>query len=268
MAEQYKTLHSAKYYRDYLKNDIRPDCRQLSAFRPVIINVDSIKTADGSAIVKIGRTTVVCGIKAEICRPKPETPRQGFLVPNVDLPPLCSSKFKSGPPSDQAQVLTQIIADILENSRCINLEQLCIFPDKIAWCLYADIICLDYDGSLIDACALALISCLKVVTLPEVEYDPGLDKQQVNLEKRSPLNISCTFVATTFAIFDDKLILSDPSSEEENLSAGTLTVVTSDEELCYMHKPGGSPLNEEQITKFISICFFKLSVILRNIATY
>lgn len=41
------------------------------------------------------------------------------------------------------------------------------------------------------------------VTLPEVDYDPGLDKQQVNLEKRLPLNINSTFVATSFAIFDE-----------------------------------------------------------------
>jgi exosome complex component RRP43 len=35
----------------------------LQKFRPVSINVDTIKTAEGSAIVKIGNTVVVCGIK-------------------------------------------------------------------------------------------------------------------------------------------------------------------------------------------------------------
>lgn len=59
-----RIIHPVKYYRDFLNNDIRPDGRQLNTFRPVIINVDSIGTADGSAIVKIGNTTVVCGIKA------------------------------------------------------------------------------------------------------------------------------------------------------------------------------------------------------------
>ena len=34
-------------------------------------------------------------------------------VPNVDLPPLCSSRFRSGPPSEQAQVLSQFVADII-----------------------------------------------------------------------------------------------------------------------------------------------------------
>jgi exosome complex component RRP43 len=44
--------------------DVRPDGRSLQTFRPVSINVGSIKTAEGSAIVKIGNTMVVCGIKA------------------------------------------------------------------------------------------------------------------------------------------------------------------------------------------------------------
>lgn len=43
---------------------VRPDGRSLQKFRPVSINVGSIKTAEGSAIVKIGNTVVVCGIKA------------------------------------------------------------------------------------------------------------------------------------------------------------------------------------------------------------
>ena len=43
---------------------MRPDGRSLQKFRPASVNVGSIKTADGSAIVKIGNTVVVCGIKA------------------------------------------------------------------------------------------------------------------------------------------------------------------------------------------------------------
>ena len=43
---------------------MRPDGRSLQKFRPVSVNVGSIKTAEGSAVVKIGNTVVVCGIKA------------------------------------------------------------------------------------------------------------------------------------------------------------------------------------------------------------
>lgn len=59
-----RAIHPIKYYRDYINHNIRPDGRKFDKFRPIRINVNSIGTADGSAIVKLGNTTVVCGIKA------------------------------------------------------------------------------------------------------------------------------------------------------------------------------------------------------------
>lgn len=60
----YRVIHPIKYYRDYINHNVRPDGREYDQFRPIRINVNSIGTADGSAIVKLGNTTVVCGIKA------------------------------------------------------------------------------------------------------------------------------------------------------------------------------------------------------------
>lgn len=36
-----------------------------------------------------------------------------FPVPNLDLPPLCSPKYKPGPPSDDAQVLSSRLNEVL-----------------------------------------------------------------------------------------------------------------------------------------------------------
>ena len=36
-----------------------------------------------------------------------------FLVPNVDLPAICSLRFKPGPPGEEAQVLSDRLNDIL-----------------------------------------------------------------------------------------------------------------------------------------------------------
>lgn len=58
-----RSLHPTKYYRDYLAHDIRPDGRYLTSFRPVVVNAGSISTSDGSAIAKVGKTSVICGIK-------------------------------------------------------------------------------------------------------------------------------------------------------------------------------------------------------------
>jgi len=39
----------------------------------------SITTADGSALVRMGNTTIVCGVKAEIAEPELDRPEHGFL---------------------------------------------------------------------------------------------------------------------------------------------------------------------------------------------
>lgn len=80
--------------------------------------------------MRLGDTTVVCGVKAEIAEPELDSPQDGFFgvfinklcsvvgltdlsVPNVDLPAICSPKFRPGPPSDEAQVLSDRLNDIL-----------------------------------------------------------------------------------------------------------------------------------------------------------
>jgi exosome complex RNA-binding protein Rrp42 (RNase PH superfamily) len=94
--------------------------------------------------------------------PKPENPECGFVIPNVELAPLSSQKFRPGPPSDEAQCITKLVETILINSEAIDLKDLCIHKDKLVWVLYCDIISIDYDGSVIDACIAALMSALKV----------------------------------------------------------------------------------------------------------
>lgn len=60
----FRSLHPVKFYRDYLNQNIRPDGRLLSKFRSITVNVGAVVTADGSALVRIGNTTVICGIKS------------------------------------------------------------------------------------------------------------------------------------------------------------------------------------------------------------
>lgn len=93
--------------------------------------------------------------------PKSDTPDNGYVVANVDLSPLCSSKFRPGPPSEQAQVLSKSIDIILSNSTALDLKDLCICKNKLVWVLYCDISCLNYNGSVIDACTGALFAALK-----------------------------------------------------------------------------------------------------------
>lgn len=161
LSKIHRIIHPVKYYRDFLSHDLRPDGRELDQFRPVVINMDSIGTADGSAIVKLGNTAVVCGIKAELARPSAAYPEHGIVVPNIELTPACSPKLRPGAPSEEAQVATRLLTELLTNSECLDLTELCVVRERLVWVLYCDIVCLDHDGSVLDVAAIALIAALK-----------------------------------------------------------------------------------------------------------
>jgi len=239
-----------KYLQDHLEQDVRPDGRRFLSFRPVSINVSSIVQADSSAIFKLGDTTAVCGIKAELAAPKADTPDHGYVVPNVELSPLCSSKFRPGPPSEQAQVLSKSIDIILSNSAALDLRDLCICKSKLVWVLYCDIMCLNYNGSVIDACTAAVIAALKTLLLPEVNYNMETGVIVVHPENKKAFTVRTLPISTSFAIFEKQLLIADPTDDEEDLSSGRFSIVMDDEEeICYVHKPGGIPISENLFCK-------------------
>nr|XP_055064049.1 exosome complex component RRP43 [Misgurnus anguillicaudatus] len=253
MAAGFKTAEPLEYHRSFLKENCRSDGRDLGEFRPTTLNINSINTADGSAMVKIGNTTVMCGIKAELAMPSSDSPNKGYIVPNVDLPPLCSSKFRPGPPGEQAQAASQFMADVIESSDLINMEDLCIEKGKLCWVLYCDIMCLDYDGNLLDSCIIALLAALKNAQLPEVTINKETDLAEVDIQTKKHLKINRHPVGSSFAVFDDTISIVDPTAEEENLSTALLTVVTDEEDrLCAVHKPGGTSLSAEKLQHCIN----------------
>nr|CAB3244006.1 exosome complex component RRP43-like [Phallusia mammillata] len=241
---------SDDFYKLHLKEGIRPDGRMLMEMRPMVLNVGSISTASGSSLVKVGNTTVVCGIKAELTEPNASHPGKGIVVPNVELSPLCSPKFKPGPPCDQAQVVTKFLDNLIQSTNLICLDDLCVENDKLVWILYCDLICIDYDGNIVDASVISLMAALQNVKLPEVKINEECESVEVNLKCTATLKLCSCPVSTTFRVFDRSNIIADPTSMEEELTEGQLTIVTDQQgRIIYMERPGGVTLQEEHVEK-------------------
>ncbi|CAH0397486.1 unnamed protein product [Chilo suppressalis] len=273
MAEIYKLIHPLKYFTDYISREVRPDGRKFDEQRNIKLNVNSLKTAEASAVVKCGNTTVVCGIQLELATPKAEEPDLGYLVTNLELPALCSPKYRPGPPSDHAQVTNYLVSDIITNSKCINLKDLCIVPDKLAWVLYCDIVCLDNDGSLVDACIIALMASLKTLCLPSVTYDNDTEDIKVNADIRTPLKVHGLPVATSFAVYklpDRNILLTDPSAYEEEMCGGigaNFIVCSNEGLLCGTQKFGGSNLLSDSQEESLKISRDRTNVVKKVIET-
>ncbi|MDP0971169.1 hypothetical protein Q6294_29965, partial [Klebsiella pneumoniae] len=85
--------------KDYLyrlaKKGKRPDGRATTEYRPITIERGVVNMAEGSALVSIGNTTVLAGIKMDLGEPYPDTPNKGALSTAAELIPLASPDFES-----------------------------------------------------------------------------------------------------------------------------------------------------------------------------
>ncbi|KAF8638088.1 hypothetical protein AX17_002449 [Amanita inopinata Kibby_2008] len=223
----FQRLHPRVYLERFAAQNIRPDGRDFTTWRNASINVGSISTADGSALVRLGETTIVCGVKAEIAEPDLERPDEGFLVPNLDLTAMCSPKFKPGPPSEEAQVLSDRLNEALLASGMLSLSSLCIQPLKSAWVLYVDATCINYDGNAFDAALLAMVAALMNTRLPKATFDEESGRTLCFREPRTPLEINRSRIpiSTSFGVFDSTHILFDPTAFEEPLLDSTISIV-------------------------------------------
>ncbi|RPD67466.1 ribosomal protein S5 domain 2-like protein [Lentinus tigrinus ALCF2SS1-7] len=224
----FQRLHPRTYLERFVAENVRPDGRDFGEWRDISVNVGSISTADGSALVRLGSTTVVCGVKAEIAEPELDRPKEGFLVPNLDLPAICSPKFKPGPPTDEAQVLSDRLNEVLVSSGVVPTSSLCIEPGKAVWVLYVDATCINYDGNAFDATLLAMVAALKNTKLPKARYDEVRQKTVCSRKNREPLQIGRLPTSYSFGIFDGTHLLADPTSFEEPLLDTTVSVVVDE----------------------------------------
>ncbi|GAA5984434.1 hypothetical protein JCM11641_000136 [Rhodosporidiobolus odoratus] len=233
----FKRLHPKPYLERFVGEGLRPDGRptgaqakENDAWRDVSVNIGSVSTAPSSALVRLGKTSLVCGITLEIAPPELSRPNEGFIVPNVDLSPLCSPLFRPGPPADEAQVLSSRLRDVLLASNIIPPSSLAIEPGKAVWAVYLDIVCLNYDGGILDAAVLASVAALKKLVLPQATFD--VDENRAICERVSETSPGQRIpfggepYSVSFGIFNGH-VLPDPTLFESQLCTSEVTVVLS-----------------------------------------
>lgn len=81
--EAFARLYPREYYSKFIAQDLRPDGRLLLQERALSITLGVVGTADSSALVRIGKTSALAGIKLEVAHPDDERPGEGILAVQV-----------------------------------------------------------------------------------------------------------------------------------------------------------------------------------------
>uniref|UniRef100_M1C6U0 3'-5'-exoribonuclease/RNA binding protein n=1 Tax=Solanum tuberosum TaxID=4113 RepID=M1C6U0_SOLTU len=225
-----------------------------------IFTAGAVASADGSALAKIGSTTMLAAIKMEVMTPIVECPDEGSIAIEFHMPPICSPLVRPGRPAEAASVISKQLSDTILSSGMIDLKELCLVGGKAAWMAYLDIYCLDADGALFDTALLSAVAAFSHLNIPVVSLnDDGrivlvsedtvrlkLEKEPVNTEKRKLKLNSLPFSLT--CILHKNYILADPTAEEESIMETIVTMVLdSSYQLVSLNKPGGPVLSHTSV---------------------
>ena len=252
--------------RDYIESVIaknaRMDGRKFDEYRQIEIEYGiSSKSAEGSARVKIGDTEVVAGVKMELGTPFPDKPDEGSIMVNVELLPLSSPLFESGPPSIDAIELSRVTDRGIRESKALDFKKLCVKEGEKVWLLFIDIYPINAGGNLFDACGLAALAAIRDASFPKLDENMKIDYAQKTKTKvpLTKLPISCT----VWRVNNELLV--DLTVEEELASNARLSVVfTDDGKICAMQKGGDSPFTSEEISHVLDIAEKKTQELRRH----
>jgi exosome complex component RRP42 len=237
------------HFKKTLSKGFRYDNRKLDEFRNIVIETNIVETAEGSARVKIGQTEVIAGVKMSIEKPYPDSPEKGNISVNVELLPLSSPNFESGPPGIKAVEIARVVDRGIRESHAIDLEALCIEKGEKVWTLFIDICSINDDGNLQDAASLATLVAIMNTRLPKVE-DGRIDYKTLT-DKKLILN-NHPIEVTVYKVGEN--IIVDPTSEEEDLYDSRLIVaVIDDGRICALQKSGQGTISIDYVDKMISL---------------
>ncbi|KAF6016958.1 hypothetical protein EB796_024737 [Bugula neritina] len=59
------------------------------------------------------------------------------------------------------------------------------------------------------------------------QYDAEQENLTIDKDRKCQLTLSCMPVSLSFTLFDDAVLLVDPTHEEETVCQGQITVITS-----------------------------------------
>ncbi|XP_077254858.1 exosome complex component Rrp45 isoform X4 [Temnothorax americanus] len=156
---------------------------------------------------------------------------------NVELTPLAAQHFESGRQSEAAILISRQLEKCFKDSKCIDLESLCIVADKKVWNLRIDVNIINHDGNLVDCASIATLAALMHFHRPdvtstgeEVIVHPASEKDFL------PLTLFHYPVCISFITFKSGNTIMDPTYTEERVGVAELTLgVNSYRELCSLH---------------------------------
>jgi exosome complex component RRP42 len=238
---------------DALAKGKRLDGRDFSEQRPLEIETDVIKKANGSARVKLGHSEVIAGVKVSTGEPFEGLENKGALIVSAEVLPIASPHVEPGPPDEEVVELARVVDRGVRESEMIDLDQLVLVPGKIVYTVFVDCSVVNVDGNLFDATSYAVVAALLGAKLPILEMQGD---KVVDTGNTRDMPITTIPVSITAARIGDHVLV-DPAAEEEACMDARITITTNDEGLCAIQKGFTGSFTADQIKKAVETARIK-----------
>ena len=189
-ASTFREIHPVEFLGHFLEKGVRPDGRKIMEWRRMILNDGGKETggmvnyhADGSALVSLGETIVISGIRCEVGQPAAMAPNDGRLEISVHFPALCSADPQRLQDRLAASLSGGIEEKLLGCQGAIALSELCIDEGKSCWVVYIDCVFLNDDGNAFDAAFLAASVALRSLQIPQLSAASMADARDAKADK-------------------------------------------------------------------------------------
>ena len=230
---------------ELLEQGKRIDGRALDEPREISIEINAIPKANGSARIRLGDTEVVCGVKIQPDRPFPDMGDKGIFICTAELLPLSHPTVETGPPQPHVIELARVTDRGIRESHMVDVSQLVIEKDKSVVGVFADIVVIDYDGNLFDACSYAATAALLTSKTPK--WTMVDDKVTRVDEDETPLPTTTIPVSVTMGKIGNHIIV-DPNGDEWNSMDARITITSdSDGNICALQKGGSDVFTQDEI---------------------
>lgn len=238
---------------------VRLDGRSLLENREVSVQFGQ---SYGCCTVSLGETRVLAQVSCEVVEPRPSRPNEGKIVTSVHITPMAGPEYEAGRTSDAQDELQQLLESNVRESRCLDLESLCIMAEDSVWQLRADVTVLNACGNLGDACNMAVVAALKHFHRPDVTVQEDGRVTVHSFAEREPIPtfLKKVPVCLTYAFCEqpdsDLIVFSDPTELEERVVRGRLVVgLNPHGEITSMNFPGLVMLEKKHISFCINNAF-------------
>ncbi|KAF9822795.1 hypothetical protein SFRURICE_000864 [Spodoptera frugiperda] len=218
----------------------------------------------GSCMVSLGETKVLANVSCEVVQPKQIRPNEGTIYINLEISPMAAPQFEANRQTEFSVYLNRLLEKCYKDSKCVDLESLCIVVEEKVWSLRVDIKVLNHDGNIIECASIATITALAHFRRPDVTRS-GDSVIIHDITERDPIPTVLFHypVCTTYAIFNNDVLLSDPNfleeqvctsfSEESDTAGGLLVIgVNQYKEVCVMNLTGAAIQGTNLLNKALS----------------